>query len=442
MSFINSLVNHELIYEISLRDVKGSEANEIEKNQSILRGLIMRYKRLHQRALTNKFQRADDLAGISDSLASLTQIVEDMMTPIDSELVKIVTDRLMHVELRLERVAPLEVEGSDDYDQVEMDFCYVSGEFHGKLASIDSSVPVVIPPPTVTVSVNGCPQINPAADSVLPFASSGAIASGVSQSTTSVPSSAEIICKWGLKFTGKDPGNLLDFLEKVEDLKSSRSISDESLFQSAYFLFDSEALQWFRNNRSRVRTWEELAALLKKCFLPHNFDSEIHRELSDTYQREMENVSVFIAKSENLFARLTAMPPDSVRVNLIREHLLPYFIQQTASLNFNHVDELNDICVKLEKSRICSARAEQVLMSDRKRMPRISAAQTVEPITGPKCWNCRTVGHTFFNCGQPRSRRFCYSCGNLDFTISTCPKCKKNSRSGRGQGQPTSSDQN
>lgn len=43
------------------------------------------------------------------------------------------------------------------------------------------------------------------------------------------------------------------------------------------------------------------------------------------------------------------------------------------------------------------------------------------------CYNCRTHGHHYVECSEPKSK-FCHVCGFLDVFTSMCPVCQKNSK--------------
>ena len=259
-----------------------------------------------------------------------------------------------------------------------------------------------------------------------------------SRPNLSTASCAETLTKLGLKFNGQNGHkSLLEFLERVEELQRSRGISDEQLYASAYELFEPDMKIWFRQNRTRVTSWPELVNLLKTSFLPHRYDSEIYRELNNLYQLPNENVSVFIAKSENLFARLTKVPSEDDRTAHIREHLLPFFITQTADKEFQSIQELDDICIKLEKSRLCVERAGQVSRSynpSRGNKPPLCAELTDSTPAVSRCWNCGKPSHRFSECKVPQQNKFCYRCGKANTTVHRCPRCSKNANGQEGRG--------
>ena len=68
--------------------------------------------------------------------------------------------------------------------------------------------------------------------------------------------------KWDLKFNGEATSCIvMSFLDRVDELKVARHISDAELFTSAIDLFEGKALLWFRSVQGRCRNWTELSAL-------------------------------------------------------------------------------------------------------------------------------------------------------------------------------------
>jgi hypothetical protein len=418
MAFVNNLSKWELEYEIKIRGVVLPTDSTLEKCRSILRGLVVKQKLRTTKPIENNFSRTLDLEQIAMSLKDVETLLSNLDTPIEKAISDKINDRLRHISERLNRVHPKTDDSlEDDFELFETELYSLIGEFE-QIKELDKSSQVQVLN-TSTIE----PLANSSNISTQPSNSKPPVAPVVTFKTPSSNTSADVIHKWNVKFKG-NPGTLLDFLEKVEDLRIARNISEDCLFNSAYDLFDAEALQWFRSNRSRVQSWSELVALLKSCFLPFNLDSEINRELTENYQQITDNVSVFISKSKNLFARLVNPPPEIDRVNLIREHLLPFFIEQTSTLDFNTVDELNDLCVRLEKSRICSNRAGQLLAPRRSQPLRAAVSMMQQPSNAIKCWNC-SGPHNFKICTKPKMKFFCFRCGTPNVTIIHAISVKK-----------------
>ena len=57
--------------------------------------------------------------------------------------------------------------------------------------------------------------------------------------------------KWNVSFDGT--GSVTSFLERLEELRESRQVSKDQMFQSAVDLFKGDALLWFRTRRGNFR---------------------------------------------------------------------------------------------------------------------------------------------------------------------------------------------
>lgn len=64
----------------------------------------------------------------------------------------------------------------------------------------------------------------------------------------------------------------------------------------------------------------------------------------------VHNEKAFIACIIGLFNRLTHNPTEDNIINKIRMNLLPYYIPQLAVIDIHIVEELSDLCQKLEES--------------------------------------------------------------------------------------------
>jgi hypothetical protein len=111
------------------------------------------------------------------------------------------------------------------------------------------------------------------------------------------------VYKWGLSFNGKT--SLPAFLEKANDLMVARGLTQEELFRSAYDLFEEPALTWYRFVRDGIGDWQSLVKLLKKNFLPPDYDERLLDEIKSRYQSRDESPAIYVALMNNMFTRLS-----------------------------------------------------------------------------------------------------------------------------------------
>lgn len=272
-------------------------------------------------------------------------------------------------------------------------------------------------------------------------------------------SKAVPVYKWGISFSGQSETNeLLDFLEKVEELRLARGVSKSELFRSAIDLFSGPAVSWFRSTKSRVNNWDDLVACMKRDFLPEDIDDFIWDKLRDRKQGKTEKSIIFIAAMENLFSRLTNPPDELSRVKLIRKNLLPVMIAQLCLFEIDTIPSLTAYCRKIENSKSESNMSHLQVLDERidnnsnvigmlnelsKKITTIenkfskmagsnnkitsnSGANKTLLTEDEKCWNCDKSGHRFYECTSPKRNKFCFGCGKKGVNKKECADCSKN----------------
>lgn len=253
------------------------------------------------------------------------------------------------------------------------------------------------------------------------------------------------VSSWNLHFNGES-GSVLEFLQRVEEFRLSRSVSKDQLFRAVPELLRGTALNWFRSEN--IQNWDELVEKLKAYFLPYDYEFSLNEEIRKRSQGPQEKVIVYIASMQNLFNRLTNKPSEKTRVALIRRNLLPYVQNALALQTIDTVEQLTRFCRSVEETAL---RAQQYcppstnyrsLLEPQLAYRKSSAGNqapgiadvsgtrpfiaSMENINSQKpCWNCGTTGHCFRKCSAPR-RKFCYKCGFKNVMIKDCPKCQGN----------------
>jgi HPt (histidine-containing phosphotransfer) domain-containing protein len=230
----------------------------------------------------------------------------------------------------------------------------------------------------------------------------------------------------------------------VEELAIARNVNKKELFNSAIDLFIDSALTWFRSIRSQVNNWDELVSLLRREFLPVDFDEKLWLEIKARTQGKKETVNIFVGVMETLFKRLSRPPSEAERLRIIKQNLLPQFQTHLALANITSIFQLKEICRKLEdaiqvqnsyvpppkSSGLIEKNLAYIEETGGSSRNSIRKAETrVNTITrdrGPLvCFNCKLPNHVFKQCKAKRNK-FCFKCGEPDVTVQTCKKCSKN----------------
>lgn len=261
------------------------------------------------------------------------------------------------------------------------------------------------------------------------------------------PHSFQPVQKWNLKFTGDPKGiSVHNFLERVNELRVARNVSDRQLFESAIDLFSGKALLWYRSNKQRVSDWQSLSRLLIKHYEPPDYKDRLFEEIVSRTQDPSESFVEYFSCMLSMFRRYGPVAED-IQLRIISKNLAPFYTMQLP--NVTSLANLEDECLKLEKRkhRVDSYRPPPrrrnafvepdfafVDVSDSTNYDSSTRpmVNSVEHVNRLKCYNCDQQGHSFQDCSAPR-RVFCYRCGRLNVTVRRCPNCTNNSGNAPGR---------
>lgn len=244
--------------------------------------------------------------------------------------------------------------------------------------------------------------------------------------------------QWNVYFSGdKHSLSVNAFIERVEEFRIARGLSEDELKNSIIELLKGSALTWYRSIRPQVQTWSDFVKFLRRDFLPFDYETDLWAEIRARNQGPNERISEFFACMLNLFYRLPRSPTEHEKLTIFRRNLLPYYIHALSLYEFHTVDELLQTCKKLEASRDLATKGckpnqrVNLLEPDlayvrHNQEGRVNSSENVS-----SCWNCKEPGHSFSRCQKPKSRTFCFRCGKDGVTKYTCSCNRKNSLEGR-----------
>lgn len=264
------------------------------------------------------------------------------------------------------------------------------------------------------------------------------------------------VSRWKLQFDGES--SVTSFLERVEELRVSRNISNDQLLRSAVELFTKDALLWYRTQK--FSSWGELVNRLKQDFQPYDYELDLWEEIRKRTQGARERVISYVAVMENLFNRLGEnKPTEKCRVDWIRRGLLPPLQAQLSLQRIDSVSELTrlgrmveetltrtekfcppptnyrnllepDLAYRKSSNRnlspTCSAVGFGSKVGDESNLE-LSIGNKLSNGNLPICWNCGKSGHRFKKCSESR-KVFCFRCGRENVVVKTCPICSGNQR--------------
>lgn len=423
------LLRDELEYELEVRGVTGIPTVEL------MRKRLRQFLKLEKEGKSGNYppigrDAQDELKICSDKLTdieNLLQVVNNDSTSSDIEKIEV---KLDHVFERIKRVSgdatasvarsTLLTKGLDYYETLEISRQQIGREN----------------PPNVQTE-NAAPVI--------------------SMKKTKIP-----VCKWDISFNGDSRGISVNaFIERVEELRIARQISQEELWDSAIDLFKGSAMIWFRAIRREVHNWDELLTSLREEFQPPDYEEQLWNEIRLRTQGPDERIGLYLATMENLFARVPGVVKEAEKLKVLRRNIDPYFIDRLALQKIDTIHELLEVCRQLEQGKFMVDRFQRPITT-KKTQPlepdlayytskcHISTVETTNTTSREigkssqveqrtivqgkprksECWNCKKIGHGFRSCREPPSR-FCFKCGFADVYIATCPRCNQQ---GNGQG--------
>lgn len=242
------------------------------------------------------------------------------------------------------------------------------------------------------------------------------------------------VFKWGISFSGREKGiEVVQFLERVNELQHARGVPLEDLFESAIDLFKEPALSWFRSIRHTVFSWPQLEQKMRDTFIPQNYDEDLLTEIKNRTQRPNESVVTFIAELRMKFRYMLVPIRLEEQVHIVRRNLIPFFVDSLCLQKIGSYEHLQRLCDQIIKnsanrnteatSRIPQSRAMAMETTRTTRGSNPTNTGDRRPFNPQiNCWNCRQNGHGYNTCEQPR-RKFCFSCGFPNVYKSECPKC-------------------
>lgn len=227
-----------------------------------------------------------------------------------------------------------------------------------------------------------------------------------------IPEKYQAVHTLNIKFDGKSC--VKGFLQRLEEVRVSRGISDERLFKSAPELFTDGALCWYRGAISDVHTWSELKNLLLAEYLPFDFDFRLMKEIRERTQGQDESIVNYLSVMQNYFSQLLKPITEIEKLAIVRHNIRPFYTTQLALHPINSWSDLKSSCRLLEQAE-CIARS----FSEPTTSASILASDLIYT-----CDNGKATAGQVSAIQEPSRKLFCYRCGEPDVVTSTCPKCK------------------
>jgi hypothetical protein len=235
------------------------------------------------------------------------------------------------------------------------------------------------------------------------------------------------------------------FIERLEELRQARNISEEHILSAFSDLLESSALHWFRSNKSSIFTYKQLLKNLKNDFDIPDLDYKLLGEIRQRTQAKNETIVVYLSTMQGMFSRLTYSLSEREQLEILMHNIRPEYMKELALHDINTIDRLKFYCKQLELAR---SRADHFIepafnnfkiTSDlHHKSTSKSVGKQVSALNEPsssrqgdrmdstdrrnmKCFRCNADTH-FTN--QCKSRELvCFKCGMKGVKRSNCTNC-------------------
>lgn len=408
---VNRLNREELVFEMTVRGVRNIQALTVEQMRKKLRD-DMRNETLGELITDDDYNPdiASEITICNNKIVHLDAYVNSKDILRNSNEHKYLNTKLQHVYSRLARLKPTveEVGLKNSIKNLQSQLGEIEQTLDDKLLAGEG---VSRADNAVSVEISSHSQ------------------SGSNSNRCYVP-----VHKWGVYFSG-DPNDknglsVNAFIERVEEFRLSRGVSEEELKNSITDLLKGGALIWHRLVKNDIRSWSHFIELLKEEYLPFTFEKDLKEEIRNSVQDSRERVGSYFARMLNLFSRLSNPVSETEKLETLRQNVDPYYIHGLGSnlYNIDCVDNLLSECKKLEKTRNLAAsrpttKRLHFIEKDLAGPSSSGSTQTkdrVENLNSVVCWNCNETGHNFSKCRKRREQKFCFRCGKRDVTKYTC----------------------
>lgn len=440
---VNRLEKDELTYELAIRGYTSTEATKVEDMRRMLRNFL-KLERSGSKLTYPQYPYTfkEDVDYVKTKIKVIKDLVKDFAdTDTSSQYLKIIS-KLFHTFKRAERCPS---DSDDEHAQrsqllvelIGLESVLKSRVRRFKRASQSDRSPVEL---SVLLSSTGIDsESSDESDFESPVVASDSATATTSINNVPVPHCKSIpVAKWNItKFDGSNTKlSLGAFLENIEELRISRNVTQEQLFNSASDLFIGKALVWFRSIRSKIKSWEELVGELRLQFQVANFNERLFEEIKKRTQGSDESMGIYIAVMTNMFNRLTTSVSEAVKLRILLRNIAPFYQSQLGLTKVDSIDHL------LRLGRDLEARKESIdnfvpPPRDRRTLmePDLAYvyAESTSSGSGSKsgvideiiCWNCKSQGHRASACVSSQKNRYCFRCGQPGSTVRTCNKCNQ-----------------
>lgn len=429
----NRLTKDELEYELSIRGFE--DVGTVDNMRSCLRS-VLRLERTGQslKYPTYSLKCDEEFEIVENKIKEILTLIETFDGDEQSSPYKKISTKIAHVVKRIDRTNPTEAEKIKIRSNLLSQSLTLLPKLKHRIKVLRNQDASILHASMLNVVLEDTDDSSSEED-IAGIQNHSTprnnIASNFHSDHVERPKSVPVT-KWNLQFSGDARDmSVSAFLERVEELSISRHVGKIELFESASDLFRGSALTWFRANKKKFNSWNDICVALKRQFLPHDYDDRLFEEIKKRTQGENENIGIYVACITTMFSRLSYKIPESVQLKLILKNIHPFFQLHLGLTEVDSIDHLIELCTKLEMKRHSvenyskPIRRKTDLEPDLAYIePSTSSSQSSSRVSSVTCWNCRKPGHTSRACKGPKTKH-CFKCGAPNVVVRDCKNCSR-----------------
>lgn len=434
------LQKSELIYEVLIRGDVPAE-NVLELRRQITK-LTAKYP--SEDIFESCLDFNEDANGIMETLQKIKTNVDNLTSDCQRSLFDRTQTLVNHLHFRIQRIV-----NPESADQVKT-LTYIKktyNSFSSQMSALASKLNTTTPQNTTESSSINKPDTNNDVVTKISVSCDRGLSSDLTK----------------LKYDGSSC--VRSFIQRLEEFRLSREISDSKMLNILTDIFTGNALHWYRTVRERVATWNDLLSLLKQDFDIIDYDYRMLSEIRHRTQGTTENITIYLAIMNGMFSRLSSPLTEQDKLEIVLHNIRPCYANILATCpSIENLNQLQSICRNYESIKLrcenfkeppalgpCTLAPEFAYHSSRastrsknefsfnSSAPSSSYSNnqannfykqqtsnktfTIAAHSKPKyCYRCKAQTHAMKDCNAERTV-FCFKCGLPDYRTPECPKC-------------------
>lgn len=416
------LNKHELEYEITIRTEKPADnvnqlKEQIEKLAHILPDDIK----------TSPYSLQIDILQAENTL----DYIEGKLSPkLDKSNLKRIESFINHLYYRLERISAVSP-FIEAYSNVRSRFFLIQKRFDSLIS--DEFIDRFEETPSLIDNTKSYNVVPTSEDQILSVSQLTTALQNIQISKNNFIKELKV-----LSYNGKSCPR--SFLQKVDEFRISRNITEDMIIKHAFEIFIGDALHWFRFqfNRNPSLSWDLLKIMLIKDFGEHDYDYKLMNTIRNRTQGATENIVVYISIMFGMFNRLSKKIEDEEKLEILLHNIRPCYSLFISLNDVNNIDSLIEVCQKYEHMQervgnfhepiddsypFASEFAYRSQHSKTYSKDNIFSNYSIlNNQNKPFCRRCRVTGHSLKLCTQSRFL-ICFKCGQKGVKYPNCQKC-------------------